>query len=103
MSCSRVLTRTTLFLMSDLVNIYSVSCRLAESDILQSGEEQRWIHLDIQHAVRNWQIRQQPNYGLMLKTKKEFSANAEMKFASSTHPLNDLHPKLIVCLTIPPW
>lgn len=77
--------------------------RLAESDNLQPGERQRWVHLDVQHAFRNWQIRQQPNYGLMLKIKKEYSANAVMKFASSDHPLEHLHPKLKVCLTIHPW
>lgn len=79
------------------------SCRLAESVNLQPGDAQRWIELDIQHAVRNWQIRKQPNYGLMLKAKKESNANAVMQFASSDHPLKDLHPKLVVCLTIPPW
>lgn len=86
-----------------MIDFYSDSYRLAESDNLQPGEGQRWIHLDIQHAIRNWQIRQQPNYGLMLKIKKESSANALMKFASSDHPLHDLHPKLVVCLTVPPW
>ena len=85
------------------IDFYSGFYRLAESDNLQPGERQRWVHLDIQHAVRNWQIRQQPNYGLMLKIKKEYSANAVMKFASSDHPLEHLHPKLKVCLTIHPW
>lgn len=85
------------------VNLFSLSYRLAESDTLQPGEGHRWVELDIQHAIRNWQIRQQPNYGLMLKTKKESSANGVMRFASSDHPLDDLHPKLVVCLTIPPW
>lgn len=85
------------------LNLNSILYRLAESDSLQPGERHRWVSLDIQHAIRNWQIRQQPNYGLMLKLKKETSANAVMRFASSNHPLKHLHPKLIVCLTVPPW
>lgn len=99
-----VLRRTDLETWNhSILNLNSILYRLAESDSLQPGEQHRWVYLDIQHAVRNWQIRQQPNYGLMLKLKKETSANAVMRFASSNHPLKHLHPKLIVCLTVPPW
>lgn len=99
-----VLRRTDLETwIHSILNLNSILYRLAESDSLQPGEQHRWVYLDIQHAVRNWQIRQQPNYGLMLKLKKETSANAVMRFASSNHPLKHLHPKLIVCLTVPPW
>ena len=77
--------------------------RIAESDAIRPGDGQRWIELDVQHAIINWQIRQQPNYGLMFKSKRESNANAEMRFASSDHPLGDIHPKLVVCVSVPPW
>ncbi|XP_048581153.1 peroxidasin isoform X2 [Nematostella vectensis] len=82
-----------------------VDARLAVSAPLYLARRSKWISLDVAHAVRNWQFRlpDLPNYGLMIKTRKETNANAVYRIASANNRIAVARPTLIVCLTVHPW